>query len=367
MVYAAEMITLVACGHTIGGVHSVDHPEIVLTGNVSDENVARFDTTTGSFDTKVVTEYLDDSSLNPLLRNTNDTLNSDKRIFSSDGNATMNRLAEPTFFKAQCESLFERMIDLVPGDVTLTDPLQPADLRPYITSYLPKGNDTLELAGRIRVRITNGTGVDPDDLTVTLVPTDSSGAVGAEVPAKRATLRLGTSFGYFSETFQWYEFNTSFPGGAAAAAASFDVHLTRPSDGQVTVYDNAGTGGYAVNPDILFLEPQSCSFFNSTTNTAAITISVAVSKALLARDAAATPQVRIVQKTAQPRNFIPKLAQEVVPLERTGKETSGFVYFQAIPVVGREGIQTTFDIEVGDNKLEFQDTAGLGGRECAAF
>lgn len=363
----AEMITLVACGHTIGGVHSVDHPEIVITGNVSEANVARFDTTTGTFDNKVVTEYLDDSTLNPLLRNTNDTLNSDKRIFASDGNATMNRLAEPAFYKAQCESLFERMVDLVPADVTLTEPLQPADVRPYIISYLPKGNGTLELAGRIRVRITNGTGLDPDDLTVTLVPADRSGAaVGAEVPAKRAVLKLGTSYGYFSETFQWYEFNTTFAAGASAPA-SFGIRLARPSDGQSTVYDNGGTGGYPVNPDVLFLRPQSCTFFNATTNTAVMTINVAVSRALLDLDAAAAPHVRLVQKTPQPRNFIPKLAQEVVPLARTGRETAEYVYFQAQPVVGRVGLQTSFDVEVGESKLIFQETGEMAGRTCAAF
>jgi hypothetical protein len=36
------MITLIACGHSIGGGHSVDHPEIV-TGTVSAENKLSFD------------------------------------------------------------------------------------------------------------------------------------------------------------------------------------------------------------------------------------------------------------------------------------------------------------------------------------
>lgn len=361
------MISLVACGHTLGGVHSVDHPEIVITGNVSEENVARFDTTTANFDNRVVTEYLDNSSLNPLLRNTNDTLNSDKRIFSSDGNVTMSRLAEPAVFKSECESLFERMINIVPGDVNLTDPLQPANVRPYIETYTIKGNGSLELAGRIRVRITNGTGLDPDDLTVSLVPADRSGAAGAEIPTTMARFRLGQTFGYLDETFQWYEFNTSFAPGTSAVS-SFNIRLTTPSNGQSTIYDNAGTGGYPLNPDILFLEPQSCIFFNTTTNTGTMTINVAVSKSLLTTNAAsATPQIRLVQKTNQPRNFIPKLAQEVVPLERTERETSEYVYFQAKPVVGSTGLRTSFDVEVGESKLEFQETGGMTGRDCAPF
>lgn len=358
------MISLVACGHTLGGVHSVDHPEIVITGNVSDENVARFDNTTGTFDNKPVTEYLDNSSLNPLLRNTNDTLNSDKRIFGSDGNVTMKSLAEPVFFKSQCESLFGRMIDLVPGDVNLTDPLQPADVRPYIQSYLLQGNGTLELVGRIRVRTSEVTGRDASDMTVTLLPTDRNGASSSEIITTMAKFQGGSTFGYLREQFQWYEFSTSL--AASSAISSFNIRITTPSNNQSVVYDNAGTGGYPLNADILFLRPQSCIYFDSTTNTGNVTINVAVSKSLLATTSA-TPQIKIVQKTSQERNFIPKLTQEVVPLEKIGKETPEYVYYQANPVVTRAGLQTSFDVEVGESSLLFQETAEMTGRDCAAF
>ncbi|KAF4548367.1 Peroxidase-like protein 1 [Elsinoe fawcettii] len=359
-----EMITLVACGHTIGGVHSVDHPEIVIEGPVDAANVARFDNTTGKFDNKVVTEYLDNTSRNPLLRNTNDTLNSDKRIFVADGNQTMNRLAEPAHFKSQCESLLGRMIDLVPGDVTLTEPHQPADIRPYIQTYQTKSNGSLEFAGRVRVRITAGTGRNVSDLTVSLVPKGQDGVSGSEIIAKRATFRLGTTSGYLGETFQWYEFNTTV--AAPSAVKSFDIRLTAPSTGQSTTYDNAGTGGYPLNPDILFLRPQSCTIYDSASDTGTTTIRVAISKTLLSQTST-SPQVRIVQKTAQPRNFIPKLTQEVVLLEKIGRETAEYVYYQAKPVVGRQGLQTSFDVEVGESKLEFQETAELLSRGCAPF
>jgi len=36
------------------------------------------------------TEYVTGTTVNPLVVNTNDTFNSDKRIFAHDGNATMN-------------------------------------------------------------------------------------------------------------------------------------------------------------------------------------------------------------------------------------------------------------------------------------
>lgn len=358
------MISLVACGHTIGSVHSVDHPEIVITGNASAENIAQFDSTASNFDNKVVTEYLDNSGHNPLIRNTNDTLNSDKRIFGSDGNVTMKRLAEPAFFKSQCESLLGRMIDLVPGDVNLTDPLQPADVRPYIQSYLVKGNGTVELVGRVRVRTSEVTGRDPADLAVTLLPTDRDGASGSEIFTTMARFQGGSTFGYMGETFQWFEFSTSL--AASSAISSFDIRVTTPSNNQSVVHDNDGTGGYPLNADVLLLRPQSCVYFDSNTDTGNVTLSVAVSKALLGTSTA-TPQVRIVQKTRQERNYIPKLTEEVVPLEKIGRETPEYVYYQAKTVVTSAGLQTSFDVEVGESSLTFQETAEMVGRDCAAF
>lgn len=51
---AEEMIGLIACGHTIGGVRSSDHPEIVAPG--ADANVTNFelfDSTPRLFDSAV--------------------------------------------------------------------------------------------------------------------------------------------------------------------------------------------------------------------------------------------------------------------------------------------------------------------------
>jgi catalase (peroxidase I) len=50
----AEMITLTACGHTMGGVRSSDFPQLVSppTSNSSAPNIKNFDTTT-SFDNAV--------------------------------------------------------------------------------------------------------------------------------------------------------------------------------------------------------------------------------------------------------------------------------------------------------------------------
>lgn len=50
----AEMIKLVACGHTMGGVRSADFPQLVAPNPNSPNPVIKdFDTTTTSFDNKV--------------------------------------------------------------------------------------------------------------------------------------------------------------------------------------------------------------------------------------------------------------------------------------------------------------------------
>jgi hypothetical protein len=200
-----DVITLIACGHSIGGVHSVDHPEMV-SGPVSAENKASFDTTKGVMDNNVVLEYLDNSTANPSIVNTNNTLNLEKRIFAAYENATMRKLANKAYFKAQCEVAFEKMLDFVAGDVTLSEPLGPADIRPCIESYQLK-DGSVDFSGRLRVRIKPGTGRDQHALTASLIPASRNGISVAEIAARHATFRGGTSFGYLDEEFTLFEFS----------------------------------------------------------------------------------------------------------------------------------------------------------------
>jgi hypothetical protein len=349
----AEMITLIACGHSIGGVHSVDHPEIV-PGPVSAENKLSFDTTLGVLDNNVVTEYLDNSTANPLIINTNNTLNSDKRIFAADDNATMRKLADKAYFKSQCEAVFEKMLNLVPGDVTLTEPMEPADIRPYINKYQLKADGTVEFSGQLRVRITPVTGRDQNTLTASLIPTSGNSSNVSEIVAQRATFRGGTSSGYLDEQFSWFEFSKTMK--ASEAFESFNIRIN-----DVT-YDNAGTGGYPVNTKILYQEPQSCIVYDATTNQGTMNVTAAISKGLLTGSAA--PQIIVVKKVTQQRNFIPRLVSEAIPMVRSSKETAEYVYYTASTSLSRDSLEPTFDIEVGDEKVEFIQAAALIDHEC---
>jgi hypothetical protein len=111
------MIQAVACGHSLGAVHEVDFPGIV-SGAINSQNTdgaSHFDSTPDIFDNTGVLEYLNGTGLRggPLVVGNDSVTNSDLRIFSSDGNATMESLAEPNSFRDKCFAIFERMIDTV--------------------------------------------------------------------------------------------------------------------------------------------------------------------------------------------------------------------------------------------------------------
>jgi len=117
----AEMIKLVACGHTMGGVRSADFPQLVAPNpNSVNPVIDDFDTTM-NFDNKVVTEYIDGSTQNVLVVGSNQTLLSDLRVFASDGNSTVKSIADKNSFQSECQTMLARMIDTVPRGVTLTD------------------------------------------------------------------------------------------------------------------------------------------------------------------------------------------------------------------------------------------------------
>ncbi|KAJ6474852.1 heme peroxidase [Mycena sanguinolenta] len=113
-----EMIGLVACGHTFGGVQHDPFPNIVpeLNDPNSTESVAHFDTTNTHFDNTIAVEYISGTTQNPLVVGFNETTNSDRRIFGSDGNGTMLSFANsPDLFASRCSELFAHMLDTVPS------------------------------------------------------------------------------------------------------------------------------------------------------------------------------------------------------------------------------------------------------------
>ncbi|KAJ7229483.1 heme peroxidase [Mycena rebaudengoi] len=147
-----EMIGLVACGHTFGGVQHSLFPDIVpeLHDPNSTASVAHFDTTHLHFDNNVATEYISGTTQNPLVVGFNDTTNSDKRIFGSDGNVTMLSFSNsPELFASRCSELFARMLDTVPSGVQLSDVITPLPAKPHDVQFSLDG-DVLNFLIRVR-------------------------------------------------------------------------------------------------------------------------------------------------------------------------------------------------------------------------
>ncbi|KAJ7239707.1 heme peroxidase [Mycena rebaudengoi] len=147
-----EMIGLVACGHTFGGVQHAPFPDIVPDSNDPNntQSVAHFDSTFVHFDNNIATEYISGTTQNPLVIGQNDTTNSDKHIFGSDGNTTMSSFADsPELFASTCAELFARMLDTVPSGVQLTEVITPLPVKPQILSLVLAGNE-LQFSGQVR-------------------------------------------------------------------------------------------------------------------------------------------------------------------------------------------------------------------------
>lgn len=153
-----EMIQVTACGHTLGGVHNTEFPVLVPAGAGVNGEVP-FDSSVAVFDNKIAVEYIADNTTNPLIRQPSISAqqNSDFKVFTADNNATMQTLTNPSTFQSVCQTVLEKMIEVVPSGVVLGNtPLAPYTLKPVdMQLTLNSGGSTLQLSGSIRIRTTN--------------------------------------------------------------------------------------------------------------------------------------------------------------------------------------------------------------------
>ncbi|KAJ6483320.1 heme peroxidase [Mycena sanguinolenta] len=243
-----EMIMLVACGHSLGGVRQVDFPLIVTED--APTGIHTFASTVG-FDSTVVTEYLDGTTENVLVVGSNVTTRSDLRIFSSDGNVTMQRLASPDTFNEVCAGLIERMINTVPSTVTLTDTIEPFDFKVWNTSFYPQGGSLGFLAS---LRIID-TGVNR---TATMFWRERTGtfcpAGGCSTPAQVLHERPSFLAHLKGVTqFNQHFFHASIDLATSISHFWFEVN---DNDGSAPfIVDNNGLN-YTVDQDVLLYDPQ---------------------------------------------------------------------------------------------------------------
>lgn len=337
----ADMIKLVACGHTLGGVHSRNNPHITALDPTPD-TVTGFDSTSDSFDNRVAAEYLVGNTTNPLVVGRNETLNSDARIFASDGNSTMTELGRTNDgFRTACAAVLTRMIDTVPAAVQLTEPIEAVDVKPYV-DLAYGGNGSITFSGWVRVRTTAGTGRDTGDLAVHLRYTDRNGSNPVEVPAVLDA--GGATYGLWEETFAWYRFETAV--SAASGISGFLIYLTTPSMDSTAIHRNGGSG-YPLDDALLYQASESCVNRTSVAGERTFTVTAAV-RVHRAADTLAMDLVKLVRRQGIVHR---RLEVETVELAPTGEATkNGYVLFQGRARLATSGWSTSFDLVLGGEK-----------------
>lgn len=99
-------------------------------------------------------EFVGKIPQNPLAFGHNVTTNSDARVFNSDGGKVINKMAASNpYFLATCKTLMERMIDTVPKEVKLTEPILPIAAKPTALFATINSNGTMTVTGQIRVSL----------------------------------------------------------------------------------------------------------------------------------------------------------------------------------------------------------------------
>jgi hypothetical protein len=152
----SDMIAMTACGHTVGGVHAEDFPQIVPVGSAPNNYVA-VDSTIAIFDNRVAVEWIAGSTTDPMAVGPSVAagFSSDAKIFGADGNVTMQALTNPTTFASTCSSILQRMIEVVPPQVVFTDFVVPYEVKPTALQLtLLSGGTSISFTGLIRVRTT---------------------------------------------------------------------------------------------------------------------------------------------------------------------------------------------------------------------
>jgi hypothetical protein len=350
----SEMIQLTACGHTLGGVHSSEFPDVVPMGS-RDNDVAHLDGTVAVFDNKVVTEYLDGSTANPLVRGpaVNVDKHSDFKVFNSDGNATMEALSDADTFGEVCKKVLQKMIDIVPSGVTLTDPILPYMIKPVnLQLSLADGGNSLRFTGFIRVKTTDLPEDNIDTVVLTYKDREGGSNCGSGSCSITTTVQ-GVSQG-FDDTFAFFPIDANIP--AASGISSFTVAINQV-DGTSETFGNNGEG-YPIQDGVLFQVPQSCLLGSS----GAMTIVAAVRNDRVSEGVEAV----VSYKVPQTRSPVPLLQEASVTLQK-GRCVGGYTLFSAShTITGGLAYESRVDIKSGDLVDAFKSVNGVGGT-CRPF
>ncbi|KAI1386068.1 heme peroxidase [Hypoxylon trugodes] len=271
----SEMIGLVACGHSIGGVHGENFPEIVDVVDDINNQASRqdFDETFDNFDNSVAKQFVANTTQNPLAFGHNETTRSDFRIFNADGGELIRKMAESQqFFWDTCTTLLERMINTVPKGVKLTDVIEPIPVRPNNLFITVNPNGTQTISGEVRIL---EDGVTSANRQVLIHLKSRDGKNISSNPVVATTQNGLQVVGYYKNlpSFTSYTFTTTVP--TTVGVSAFDVQL---KDGNTDITNTNGGGGFPFQDALITQAESTCvglEFFSTKSNNT-LNISVAV-------------------------------------------------------------------------------------------
>jgi len=191
----------------------------------------------------------------------NDTMNSDKRLYESDNNATMRTLfAQRAGFLNTCADLMGRAINTVPAGVQLSEPITVMPAKPVNVTYDFSGDGKLMLSGKIRI-LTSAGSSSPRSLTLRV----SGNETKLEPEAETGSSVFGRSGGEYGTT-TYFPFSLSGP--AIQNATSFYVQSSKVPeqtfwmDSQAFVVPSLTVlSGTALNVTIADWQKSSCEDF----------------------------------------------------------------------------------------------------------
>lgn len=349
-----EMIELTACGHTLGGVHTSDFSDII-DPSVVVNGQAVLDGSVAAFDNKIVTEYLDGTTKNPLVRGPSigKGKNSDFKVYNSDNNVTMEALADANTFRSACKRVLQKMIEIVPSTVVLSDPIQPYKVKPVgLQLTLDAGGNSLLFTGYIRVRTTGLPNQAIDSVVITYKNREGDSSCGSQGCTITAT-EQGVSQG-FDDTFAFFPIEHEIP--ASTGISSFTL-VVKYADATSESFDNNGAS-YPLQDAVLMQNPQSCLLGS----TGAMTITAAVRNDRLADGAKAVVSYKISQ-TNSPAPALRSATVNLVKGDCVGKYT----FFSApYTIIGGRAYEARVDIVNGAYVDAFKPALDAGGT-CRTF
>ncbi|KAH8885377.1 heme peroxidase [Thozetella sp. PMI_491] len=246
-----EMIALVACGHSIGGVHGVDFPEIVpfvknnntrASQSLPIGHIYAFQRLMTFLLSFSAGQFVANISQNPLAFGDNVTTRSDFRIFNADGGEMIgNMAASSDFFRATCSSLLERMINTVPRGVVLGDVIEPILVKPKELIIEIGTNGSMTVWGELRIADTIVPSSDSQVLIHLLPRSEEPCSATQPCPVVKATKIAFVSrclYPNCGPNWGFYTFSTVIP--ISQGISSFTVEISDSTTNTSAMYDNSG-------------------------------------------------------------------------------------------------------------------------------